>query len=617
MKKLLFFGMMGALALTFGACSSEDDLANVNPTYDGNAVKTQFAINVGTGNFVTRSTAADVQVSTDGNAPTFLGMDNMTLFAFTGTPAAASETTTKFALGSIGKTITFDDTNKFYTLQIPVGTNNFVFYGEAPVATDAAGYAAKGVLTNNVASAATLGAIEFALKTRYASAFATNAATIAAKLTTIAQASATVGEATKTWAASEDATLKAMYTNFTNTTGKIRAGYDFAVNRMLKDLKDAATQLKTSGLTDEVKAIAAAIEAAIGDYTVSDFPGADMPAGAAQLEWTGSAFQYKTAANTFGPEYAATTVDPQKIAYPASLVYWDNSDLRATDQEKTEADYPNGIGAATGKWFPDASWTSDWAVGPVKATTRAIAMKRNINYGVAGLHSTVAWTAGTYKDNRGKLVAGLTPAAGETDTEEDEAFTVDDNSFTLTGILVGGQSEKADWQMLPKSDFNWVVYDNTVDATNKESYTLLLDNYAETAKDVLVALEFTNNLTHKVTKMVVPEGGGDPVAQLVDEPADFFGVDGIIPAGGKFYLVGKLEIPTGAAWEEAYENDRIEDAIRIFAQDRMTEANFKFSVSALKNAYETIPDLQSVAMLFGLSVDIKWLKGLTFNDVQL
>ena len=52
MKKLFFFGMMGAMALTFAACSSEDEVA-VNPTYDGNAVKTQFAFNIGQGQFAT------------------------------------------------------------------------------------------------------------------------------------------------------------------------------------------------------------------------------------------------------------------------------------------------------------------------------------------------------------------------------------------------------------------------------------------------------------------------------------------------------------------------------------------------------------------------------------
>ncbi len=576
--------MMGALALTFSACSSEDDLANVNPTYDGNAVKTQFAINVGTGNFVTRATAANVQAGTN---PTFLGLDNMMLFAFNGEPAAASATTTQFALGSIGKTITADNSNKFYTLQIPVGTNNFVFYGEAPEGTKAD----KGVLTNNVSTATTLGEIQFALNKRATDAFTSTGAEIAGKLTAIAAATG--------WKDAESQILKDLYTNFTTTEDKIRAGYGEAVKRMVNDLKEAATMLSNSNPDgSELKTVADNILAAITANPVdsySEFPGEDMPAGAAQLECTNGTFSYKTMADVF----KTTNADPQKIAYPAELVYWDNSDLRETANEKTEADYPNGVT----NWADNdnAKW-KDWTIGAVKANTRAIAMKRNINYGVAGLHSTVSWTAGNYADNRKALVD---PTNGE-----DETFAVTSESFTLTGILVGGQPEAAKWDLLPKANtFDWVVYDNKLNATN-DCYTLLLDNYntGETQSDVLVALEFTNNLKHTVTKA---DGNTEVVA------ADFYGVDGIIPAGGKFYLVGKLELRTAANWTENYENNRINTTKRIFAQDRMTEASFKFSANALKNAYETIPDLQSVAMLFGLSVDIKWLPGLIFTNVPL
>ena len=610
--------MMGAFALTFSACSSEDDLANVNPTYDGNAVKTQFAINVANGNFVTRSTAANVQAGTN---PSFLGMENMTLFAFDAVPSASSalSTANTYALGTLAvNEMTETHSNKFYTLQIPVGTNNFVFYGEAPAGTKAD----NGVLTNNLSAAGTLGAVEFALNKRATDAFATTGAAIAAKLTAIAAAQGSVtveGTATtKKWSETAIEPLKTMYTNFTTTTGKIRAGYGAAVIRMVDELKSAATNVKAMNAAGtEAYVLADAILTAITNNDVSsyrEFPGADMPAGAAQLTCTNGTFSYLTPTNAFGSFAEAETIDPQKIAYPAELVYWDNSDLRHSSASKDASDYPDGVT----NWFTDGNWDDDWTVGAVAATTRAIAMKRNINYGVAGLHTTVSWEGtASLADNR------KTQALWETGTPDanktDETFTIGAGSFTLTGILVGGQTPKANWEFLPAGTdptFDWAVYDNALAGVN-ESYTLLLDNYAAEAKSVLVALEFTNNLTHKVTKMVVPEGGGDPVATEVDEPADFYGKDGRIIAGGKFYLVGKLEIPTGAAWEDAYENDRIEDAIRIFAQDRMTEASFKFTTDALKNAYETIPDLQSVTMLFGLSVDIKWLKGLTFTNIGL
>jgi hypothetical protein len=55
----------------------------------------------------------------------------------------------------------------------------------------------------------------------------------------------------------------------------------------------------------------------------------------------------------------------------------------------------------------------------------------------------------------------------------------------------------------------------------------------------------------------------------------------------------------------------------------MTTVNFKFvadgteHTSSLQNAYVTIPDLRSSQLSFGLSVDLDWRQGLTFDDVAL
>ncbi len=604
MKKKVLFGMMGAMALAFTACTSEEELAPVNPTFDGNAVKTQFTLNVGQANFGTRMTAANVQANSVEAANRFLGMENMTLFAFNAEPANGSATTTKFTLGTLAaKEMTQTHSNKFYTLQIPVGTNNFVFYGEAPAGQKAD----NGELTNTVASATTLAGVEFALTKRATDAFATTGNEIAGKLTAIAAATG--------WKTTTVEPLKTMYTQFTTTTGKIRAGYGAAVIRMVDELKAAAENVKAmnapvgNATPSEAYTVADAILTAIQGNSVtsySAFPGADMPAGAAQLVCDNGTFSYVNAnnpANAFGSIVAGESIDPAKIAYPAELVYWDNSPLRHSSVSKDASDYPDGVT----KWITDSEWDNDWTIGAVAATTRAIAMKENINYGVAGLYSKVTWTPGNYADNR-KAQALWDASIADAD-KTDETFTVADGSFTLTGVLVGGQPEKANWQLLPaaNSAFNWAVYDNKVNADNKESYTLLLDNYAAEAKSVLVALEFTNNLTHKVKKMV------DGEETEGNEPADFYGKDGRIIAGGKFYLVGKLTVPEEAEWDVAYANTRIEEAIRIFAQDRMTVANFKFQPDALKYAYETIPDLTSVSMLFGLSVDIEWLDGLSFD----
>ena len=46
MKKYLVFGMMSAVALSFTACSSEEEVVVNNPTFDGTSVKAEFSINL-------------------------------------------------------------------------------------------------------------------------------------------------------------------------------------------------------------------------------------------------------------------------------------------------------------------------------------------------------------------------------------------------------------------------------------------------------------------------------------------------------------------------------------------------------------------------------------------
>ena len=51
----------------------------------------------------------------------------------------------------------------------------------------------------------------------------------------------------------------------------------------------------------------------------------------------------------------------------------------------------------------------------------------------------------------------------------------------------------------------------------------------------------------------------------------------------------------------------------MFIQDYKTKAIFTLSQDALQEAYSTIPDLTTTQTVFGLSVDLKWEAGLTFN----
>ena len=83
MKKSFLYAMMGAIALTgvvnFSACQSSDEI-DVNPTFDGNAVKTSFTISVGN---VKGTTTRMTQTAVQGQAtPEFNGMTDIYLFPF-------------------------------------------------------------------------------------------------------------------------------------------------------------------------------------------------------------------------------------------------------------------------------------------------------------------------------------------------------------------------------------------------------------------------------------------------------------------------------------------------------------------------------------------------------
>ena len=349
----------------------------------------------------------------------------------------------------------------------------------------------------------------------------------------------------------------------------------------------------------------------VTDTYLQGYPHAfNIPDGVAQLTFadfvdgtpiTGG-FAFKSLANSASLIDQSTTLNPTKYTYPAELLYFDNSLLRVSDNEVAAADYPNGYskwddynGAADGD-----GWTG-WTIGPVASTTRSVAVKNNINYGVAMLKTKVIYdgTVGdNFLDNR--------PAA------EGVKFTANDiKAFTLTGVLIGGQYKNVGWNFIRRNEDadnkDFVIYDNQIangavpTPDDTPNYTLVFDNYASAATDVRVALEFKNT-----------------------SDKDIYGVGGMIPRGAVFYLVGKLDLnnnteditwPTYYAIPPYTAAGGTDKTKRVFIQDYLTTATFKFGANSLKSAYTTIPDLRASQVSLGLSVDLNWQPGLNFEAV--
>jgi hypothetical protein len=190
-------------------------------------------------------------------------------------------------------------------------------------------------------------------------------------------------------------------------------------------------------------------------------------------------------------------------------------------------------------------------------------------------------------------------------------------------VIVGGQNHQLGWNYLAKAnaatDWDYAIFDNTIPSgtiptgSGDENYTLVFDNYhtgdQAAQVDVLVALEFENN-----------------------SEKDFYGKGNLIRRGGKFYLIGKLQLgskriggptETGTSWPTTYPIPPYTDAgasqqiTRVFIQDYLTTATFKIGANSLQNAFITVPDLRATQASLGLSVDLNWRQGLIFENVIL
>ena len=361
----------------------------------------------------------------------------------------------------------------------------------------------------------------------------------------------------------------------------------------------------------------------IGSEDLSKFPMAyAVPSGAAHYDWNGTdkIFEYVTNYNTSSVG-GGSGFTVESYLYPAELLYFGNSPLRVSGTEHKEPTYPNGVG----NWKDDNQWSADWDNNShVVSTTRSVAMRNNINYGSALLKTTVGYKSEKLKDNNHAIQKAKDPSIGDND-EPDKEITVNATSFQLVGLVIGGQYKKVGWDFTPKTSDNTqgYIYDkaipegansiptyNATPAPSSPNYTLVFDNYkaGETAANqdkVYIALELKNNTGQ-----------------------DFYGKHNLIRNGDSFYLVGKLD-PTTISWNSLgqlstdhplppYNSDGSSiEIVRVFMQDFMTTANFWFDQNSLKQALLTVPDLRHSSLTLGLSVDISWSTGITFDDVIL
>ena len=641
MKKNLMYAMMSAIALTgsigFSACQSSDEIID-NPDYnpETNSVKTEFVINVTQPGERTRQTS---DIAGNGN---FQGINNMQLICLTNVPGTDNSITSekKLALTSFTETPSLDNSeekvtntsSQVYTLYIPVETSNFLFYATALSSTTGNEFA-QGVLNNNLSSASVVSGntetpISFSLQSIVST--ATEVTDVQSKLAAILNGIAgagITGTDVKTWASTYSSTdeykaLGEAYNMFTNQANNpdVRQGSSKAILHMVEDLFGVVNGIYSETSNSEaVRKLAKAVLDKIAEHFTVTTSGSDLsttyswdttgsykedtdgatfnsnpypesqnlPDGSAVVKHENNTFSYVNDGTMGGTSAVSTAYN--NFTYPAQLTYYCNSGLWQTTTSKTSSSYPT----TSSEWVKESSW-SDWTASKVTSATRAVAMKDNITYGVAQLASNIKLNGTSFTDNANSVTKGITA---------NQTFT--DIKLKLHGMLIGGQPDAAQFEYLPQSNaISKVIYDKIseieLSTNDTKNYTLVLDNFVSgdgaTQSTVNVALEMTAN-------------------------KDFYGVSGKIKAGQKFYLIGSLDpnSPTSGSTIDWTKHTSFESGDtgygtnRVFIRDAKTEATFTLNNTCLQKAYSTIPDLRSTQMLFGISVDLAWKAGLSFN----
>lgn len=608
MKKVKFFGLAGIILLASGAGFSSCSSDSADPTggtgVAGQVVKTQFAINIPYGNNSSANQAKKVTRMTDAitqqSGKPFRGISDILLLTFSGDPSSTGNkiATKVHKIGEDNNAYDQDDYRRLYRdIDIPVGTDYMIFYGTAKKANTTSSFTYGK--TNNIDTYETetdLTKRNFKLSTITNVDFANHQAAndIIAALNDIAKSSGTDGTNAVAWAdvidskydavtwitKSERDFLKKYYEKFI----KLSAGSQNSVKAFITKLKsiligegteaDLSKKYLTKSIVDNCNAALTKIESLSFPRDLS------LPDGVAKIHWnsTNNSFEYYTA----GSEVFSTgnIINYNKICYPAELSYFVKTSTMVSDKEMSHVnDFPDYT-----NWTTDLSkaWPTTGGAfenAKVSSSTRTVALRDPVQYSVAVLQSTVKCADATLKDN-GQSKGGL---------EQDQDVTVN-SGFPVTGILIGGQPESVDWKYEPTTEtFANTIYDQNMNGTitagttaSTSNYTLVFDNKSTDKKPVFVTIELTNN-----------------------SGMDFYGNDGIILNGAKFYLVGKLdpEATTGTTKPTGVD--------RVFVQDHITKANF--NITNLKGAYNCIPDLRTSGINVGLAVDLSWKSGIQFN----
>ena len=460
-------------------------------------------------------------------------------------------------------------TDHFYLYKncmIMEGAASFLTYGRAPKGSLTK--AANGSIIETFPLAMDPQHIRFSLEPISQRVVHSTATSLAEYMTSIATAKGN----NIAWKDAPSNVLKTMFLNFVNQTeavtgGNVLPGSSANIKAYTQNLKAVLNDLTLSG---DDAAIRTAIIAKIDTYNTDwdGFPASlGLPDGAAAIRWNGTSFtpqiSYTSLADINGID---------RFTYPAEIYYYGNSRIVTSNIDGRQQIYDD---VSNQKW--NQVLTSGYEYqdnAAVTHNTRSVAIKDPLQYGVARLQVKLIKTASTLEDAKGSPIH------------------VGDESFPLTGIIVGGQmpvgfdfAPTTSYPVYSETDIVY-VYDNQVKISGNEYF------YLSSAAD---ATQMTNTLVlqsydHKVVPVVL---------EFINNSGyDFEGLDGTVLKGTKFYLVALIDPATKSGDPLTQIRDR------VFTQDYTTTLNMK--VTGLSKAYNVVPNLLSPRLELGIELVSQW-----------
>ena len=554
MKKTVKFAWLAAIALTgtvsFTGCTSSDELPS-NVVVDKNGTKgvmPEFVISLPR-TVVSGTRMTNEVTQNEGSVTQFRGLDNIRLISFADVPTATSTKLSDILRLSAITTLERPGAinYKVYADQfVPVGTKNFLFYGKAidknaeediNAMDDKFNYGFLRHYGLEESEFNTPNDIVFSLEPINTSneRQANNAVgkAIVNLLASLANTTVSgVAAPNDAWKTTTNKVLAPLYKNFIGIT----TGSSNTLAVILSNLYNSMAFVQS---TDPARPLADAIRdkilaACTTTPPISGTPASlkseyagypaniGLPDGAARIRWNVTGLNPNTFVDISANYWIGNRFDNTKYAYPAALWYYVSTPLKAS-AEKESPEYDNA-----GNWEGVISSVYSGAAEEVQSNTQSVALQLPVQYGVGRLETRITMPAGVFYDGNGEEV---TIGSG----------------YTMKGMLIGGQCSVG-YDFATKGDENLTIYDNVM-ASNS---IIAKPNSTTVSANQTLALQTKANQTVYAA------------LELINGGQAFMGADGIIPAGGTFYLTAKLD-PTTAS---NYASGTLD---KIFMQDHVTK----------------------------------------------